>query len=124
MRLDNLRQKIAKREAARAWDRKQARHLESVRGMLERAAVDSRHLTDTPEWDAYLQRIEVLNERDCKLLEELQAVLEDPFYMTAEQCQKNHFQIAVLIAAIRARNECIEIPKQLQGAADALDHGS
>jgi hypothetical protein len=122
VRRDTLRQEIAARLAQKSWDRKRDR--EFATRIMERAQVDAKRLTDSPEWNIYLQQVEALNERDCKALEALQSALETPTYMTADACQRLQFDCAVLIARIQARNECIDIPKRIQGAADPLDQGS
>lgn len=117
MRLDAL-QKHAQEQGDK-FEAKRAVDMDYARGVLARARVDAQHLVDSPVWNAYLEMIEAINENDCRRLEGLQAVLEDPGYRTAEECQKTQFDCAILIARIQARNECIEIPKRIQGAAAA-----
>jgi hypothetical protein len=90
--------------------------------VLQRAAVDATKLTESEEWDIYLQQVQALNEQDVNLLLCLPTASDLQVYQTAEECQRNEFERALLRARIHARNECIEIPKRiLQGAAESRD---
>lgn len=85
--------------------------------VMRRATLDAEKLTRSATWNAYLEQVEALNEDDCKQLESLQAELEAPEFRNAEKCQETQFKCALLIARVQARNECIDIPKRLQGPA-------
>ena len=89
---------------------------------LRRAEVDARNLTQSPEWDVYLQQVAALNEADEQALHGLRGSSDTGIYMSPEQCHQLEFERAMLRAKIQARNECVEIPKTiLQGSAAKRD---
>lgn len=115
MRYDAVRS--AQLSFAEARKRERRIDIEYQQKVIRRAEVDAEKLTDSPLWNAYLEMIEAVNEDDAKELEGLQAALESPEFRTAEQCQALQFKCQLLIARIQARDECIAIPKRIQGSA-------
>jgi hypothetical protein len=96
--------------------------VEYARRVIARARVDASRLTRSALWNVYLEQLEALNEVDCKELEALQAELESPNYRSAEEAQKTQFACQILLAQIKARNECIALPQRiLQGTTGASD---
>jgi hypothetical protein len=109
MRRDVLRKRILESKASSV----DARDLDYKLKQLRRAAVDAEKLTQSEEWDAYLQQIAALNEADQQALMGHRTASETGIYMDADQCQRIEFERALLRAKIQARNECIEIPKTI-----------
>lgn len=109
MRRDILRQRLLEGVDLRA----QSRDVEYKLRQLRRAAVDAEKLTQSEEWNAYLQQVAALNEADRVALEGHRTASETGIYMDADQCQRIEFERALLRAKIQARDECIEIPKAI-----------
>lgn len=118
MRRDVLRKQMLEQRTLHA----ETRSIDYKLMQLRRAAVDATKLTESGEWNAYLQQIAALNEADEEALLGQRTASETGIYMDADQCQRIEFERALLRAKIQARNECIEIPKKIiHGSADARD---
>lgn len=115
MRPDILHKRAAEAKEKRALERRQ-QHAFNL-GVLQRAAVDQSVLTADPRWNAYLQQVAALNAADQRQLDDLQARIDSAEYLSPEQAQTAAFTRRLLLARIHTRNECLEIPKRIQGAA-------
>jgi len=88
--------------------------------LLEQAVVASKHLTASPEWNVFLQRIQVWIDQDRKSLQAMGDAIALP-NLTSEQILQGQRHMLVTKAKIEAWEQVISLPKEIIGAAPPKD---
>lgn len=106
------------------WKAHQASKASSVpksfnEALLKQAAVESTTLTGTPEWDRYLQRLQVKYQEAVRELQTLYEKMATP--MTQEQVFLSYVAVNVITERKRVLEECMALPKEI--VQHAADHG-
>jgi hypothetical protein len=106
----------------RAWEERtrhesglldRERRAEAALARLRQAAVPLERLTGSEHWDTFLRMAEALQERDRAALAAEQAALAEPAYLTPGAVALGRHALLVLTAAIKARQQLMDLPKSL-----------
>ena len=82
--------------------------------LLRQAQVATAHLTGTPEWDVFLQRVQGWIDTETKLVASMTDNL--PASMTSEQVLQAHRHILQARAKIEAWEQVLSLPKAILAA--------
>lgn len=119
MRRDTVRARVDELRKRRNADEQVDRAFKL--GVLKRAHLETANLLSDPHWQAYVERVSAMNEMDQSALDGMVSMSDTLIYMTPEMCHAVEFQLAVLVAKIQARNECIQIPQEILGTTAESD---
>lgn len=112
--VDAMRRETAK-DRPKMWPEEMRRPYAEPQ-ILQQAKVATEHLTGTPEWDVFLQRVQafVVNER-ATLLAAMEATLSPS--LTTEQIQQAHRQMLAMKAKIEAWETVLRLPNAIMESA-------
>lgn len=85
--------------------------------LLRQAVVATEHLTGLPEWDVFLQRIQVFVDDERRLISAMTDNL--PATMTSEQVLQAHRRICESRAKVEAWERVLSLPKSLLSASSS-----
>lgn len=111
-----MRPDVVRREAARLrGERKSAlaQAASDAERKLRKISGDLAMLTSSELWNKYLSLVLDLQRPDVAALADLEERGRQGEFETAEESARRHFEVSILRERIRAREECIDIPKAL-----------
>lgn len=85
--------------------------------MLDQAAIASEHLTNSHEWNVFLQRVQSLIDYDRRLLAAMGDSISLP-NLTSEQVLQAQRHMLVTKAKIEAWEQVIRLPKEIIDTAE------